>query len=145
MSTSSDGFTLIELLIAVAIVGILAAVAIPNYSDYVLRSYLVDATTALSAGRTSMEQYYQDNRTYVATGTFSPPCLTSTTVGKFTVVCATADVTAGAYLISATGSGVTSAFTYSINQTNMQRTTAIKTGWGTAPAACWIVKKGQSC
>lgn len=140
------GFTLIELLIAVAIIGILAAVALPSYSDYVTRGYLVDATTALSTSRSQMEQYFQDNRTYLAVGTsFSPPCLTSTTVGKFSVSCVSANVTATAYLITATGAGAASAFTYTIDQTNVQRTTAIKTGWGTVPANCWIVKKGQAC
>lgn len=139
------GFTLIELLIAVAIIGILAAVALPSYSDYVTRGYLVDATTALSTSRSQMEQYFQDNRTYLEVGSFSPPCLNSTNVGKFSVSCVAANVTATAYLITATGSGSVSAFTYTINQTNTQRTTAIKTGWGTVPANCWIVKKGQAC
>ena len=69
----SQGFTLIELMITVAIVAILAAIAYPNYRNYVIRGQLVDATQGLSAVRANMERYYQDNRSYLAVGAFNPP------------------------------------------------------------------------
>ena len=62
------GFTLIELMITVAIAAILAAVAIPMYRDYVVRSRIIDATSRLSDFRVRMEQYFMDNRTYDAGG-----------------------------------------------------------------------------
>lgn len=62
------GFTLIEILVTVAIVAILAAIAVPNYSRYVTRGKLVQAGDELSSFRSRMEQYFQDNRTYLAPG-----------------------------------------------------------------------------
>src|ERR1700722_11706839 len=85
----SQGFTLIELMITVAIVAILAAIAIPNYRDYVIRGQLVDATQALAAVRANMERYFQDNRTYLAIAgppAFTPPCTAAIVVyGHFNV------------------------------------------------------------
>lgn len=139
------GFTLIEAMITVAIVAILAAVALPSYRDYVLRGRLVDGTNALSATRARMEQFYQDNRTYVG-----GPCATSQTVKEFTIVCdATAPAaapTATTYTIRATGSGSTNGFAFSINQDATQQTTSWPSQWGTAPGGnCWAVRKGDTC
>jgi type IV pilus assembly protein PilE len=59
-----NGFTLIELMIAVAIVGILAAIAIPAYSAYVKRANRTDATRSLSATAQALERCYSQNFTY---------------------------------------------------------------------------------
>lgn len=53
------GFTLIELMIVVAIIGILAAVALPAYQDYTIRAKMSEAVLAASACRTSVTEIYQ--------------------------------------------------------------------------------------
>jgi type IV pilus assembly protein PilA len=55
------GFTLIELMIVVAIIGILAAVALPAYQDYTLRAKMSEVVLAASACRTSVTESYQTN------------------------------------------------------------------------------------
>ena len=61
MKRLQQGFTLIELMIVVAIVGILAAIAIPAYNDYVARSKASEALAAMGACKTSVSEYSQVN------------------------------------------------------------------------------------
>lgn len=140
------GFTLIEVMIVVAIVAILAAIAIPSYRDYILRGQLVDATNGLSTLRADMERYFQDNRTYQAIGAFTPPCAApGRTIGSFTVTCTA--LAANSYTLTAVGSGTTNGFAFTLDQQGVQGTSAIPaaSGWGSAPATCWILKRGQTC
>ena len=59
-----NGFTLIELMIAVAIVGILAAIALPSYQQYVTKSRRTEAIAALHAIIVGLEKYYFNNHSY---------------------------------------------------------------------------------
>ena len=59
MKQIQKGFTLIELMIVVAIIGILAAVALPAYQDYTVRAKMSEVILALSACRTSITEVYQ--------------------------------------------------------------------------------------
>ena len=59
MKTMQKGFTLIELMIVVAIIGILAAVALPAYQDYTIRAKMSEVILAMSACRTSITEVYQ--------------------------------------------------------------------------------------
>lgn len=77
------GYTLIELMIVVAIVGILAAIAIPSYNEQVSKSRRVDAQAALSGLAQAMERHYTENGSYLGAGTTSgntgAPTIFSTT------------------------------------------------------------------
>ena len=139
----SRGFTLVELLVVVAVIGILAAIAVPQYSDHVMRSKIAEATATLSEHRVRMEQYFQDNRTYVgacAAGTVAP-----TPTGRyFTYACS--NLAATTYTVTATGvaSQGMNGFVYTINQANARATTGVPTGWATN-TNCWVTKKGGVC
>lgn len=64
-SRTHRGFSLIELMIVVAVVGILAAIAYPNYQDYLAKSRRAEARTALLQLSQFMERYYTNNGRYV--------------------------------------------------------------------------------
>jgi type IV pilus assembly protein PilE len=61
-----NGFSLVELMVAVGIVGILTAIAIPSYSAYVKKANRTDATRSLSVTAQALERCYSQNFTYAA-------------------------------------------------------------------------------
>ena len=64
MRNLQKGFTLIELMIVVAIIGILAAVAIPAYQDYIARAQVSEAVSLTAGGKTPMAEYMADKGTW---------------------------------------------------------------------------------
>ena len=58
MKKMQKGFTLIELMIVVAIIGILAAIAIPAYQDYTTRAKVTEAVNAMAPAKTSVSEFY---------------------------------------------------------------------------------------
>ncbi|MGA2842497.1 MAG: type IV pilin protein [Steroidobacteraceae bacterium] len=67
LTRKSAGFSLIELAVAMVIVAIIAAIAIPSYSNYALQSHRTDAKTALLDLASLEERYYSVNNTYTLT------------------------------------------------------------------------------
>lgn len=140
MKTSNDaGFSLIELMVVVAIVGILSAIAIPNYADYVVRSKVPDATSGLSVKRVRLEQFFQDNRTYIG----APDCTADAVTSRYFTFSCVADPTATAYQLQAVGRDSMNGFTYTVDQSNA-RTSTVPTGW-TASTSCWVTRKSGQC
>ena len=146
----ADGFTLIELMIVVAVVGILAAVAYPLYTEYVQRSRITEATSTMNDMRVRMDQYFQDNRTYAnggACGVADPPF--NAGESSFQVQCAGAD--ANGYTLNANGNGAKGmgAFQYRlvVAAGGVTRSTiGLPAGWALpAPNTCWAVRKNGSC
>jgi type IV pilus assembly protein PilE len=134
ISLSQKGFTLIEIMIVVAIVGILASIAMPAYTDYVKRGKAAEATSALADARVKMEQYFQDNRTYAG-----GPCETLPAGDNFTYDCGTPDETT--YIITATGTDGMADFSFDVDQANVKNSTYD----GYTAAGCWLTKKSTSC
>ena len=143
---NAKGFTLIELLVVVGIIGILTVFALPAYTNYVIRGKIPSATSNLAAKRVQMEQYYQDNRTYVG-GT---ACNNDTTVSQyFTFFCTGAGApTATTYIITATGTGTMQGFTYTVDQSNAKTSTIVapaRKAFIATSTSCWITNTGGSC
>lgn len=136
LKNPSFGFTLIELMIVVAILGILAAIAMPSYREYVIRGKLPQATSGLSEMRTRAEQYFADNRTYVGF-----PCTLPAQASSFGFVCD--NVTATTYTITATGNDDVSGFIYTVDQSNTR--TSSSSHWGQSGINCWMLRKDGTC
>jgi type IV pilus assembly protein PilE len=134
------GFTLVELMIVVAIIGILAAIVVPSYTDYVKRGKAAEATAALADLKSRMEQCFQDKKDYT-NATCAAICATPAGSQYFTYSCTPAS-TATTYTLAAaavSGKGVDS-FSFTIDQDG-GKTSNFDGNTGN----CWLTKKTGSC
>jgi type IV pilus assembly protein PilA len=90
MKSLQKGFTLIELMIVVAIIGILAAIAIPAYQDYTIRAQVTEGLNLSDAVKVAVADYYTQNGAFPAAGlvTAAPTGLgfTGVSTGKYGTV-----------------------------------------------------------
>jgi type IV pilus assembly protein PilE len=132
-STKQKGFTLIELMIVIAIIGILASIALPSYQNYIRRARATDAVSTLADMRIRIEQFFQDNRTYVG-GPCAAPNGANTQFFGFSCSAGPAATT---YTLQAQGIGDMAAYSYTINQANTKSSSF--------NAACWSLSPSGSC
>ena len=83
MKTLQKGFTLIELMIVVAIIAILAAIAIPAYQDYVIRSQVSEGMSLADGAKTAMAEYYSNNGSWPTTNTLAGLSSAASITGKY--------------------------------------------------------------
>ena len=116
MKKVQQGFTLIELMIVVAIIGILAAIAIPAYQDFTVRSKVTELINAAGVCKTSIAEYYQSKGSF-PTGTADSGCSTVGTANSAppTVTAATGVIAVdalGGLLTQLTGNASGTTLTY---------------------------------
>ena len=140
LSCKAQGFTLIELMVAVAIVAILSAIALPAYTEYVKRGHIPEGTSRLATLQMQMEHFFQDNRTYAGAAVCKDDSASSQ---YFDFTCG--DATATAFNAAAKGKGSMDGFTFTIDQTGTKRTTAVPSGWTLPSGNCWVLRKDGSC
>ncbi|HTT41109.1 MAG TPA: pilin [Burkholderiales bacterium] len=102
MKAIQKGFTLIELMIVVAIIGILAAIALPAYQDYTIRAQVSEGPTLAEGLKTALAEYYASNGAWPST---------HTTVGFATAP-------SGSYVSAITSASNVITITYATNKTN---------------------------
>ncbi|MBW4049429.1 MAG: prepilin-type N-terminal cleavage/methylation domain-containing protein [Proteobacteria bacterium] len=132
----SHGFSLIELMVVVAIAGILAAVALPAYSKYMMESKLKTAQIALLNTASTLRQFAQDKNTYVG------GCSVPATATDFQLACTATSVTS--YVLQATGNGAMAGFVLTLDQNGNKATPNVPSGW-TLNTACWVSDSAGDC
>ena len=82
MKRAQQGFTLIELMIVVAIIGILAAIAIPAYQDYTKRAHVSEGLSLAAGAKTAVSEFYSTNNTWPANNTSAGLAASNTITGN---------------------------------------------------------------
>jgi type IV pilus assembly protein PilE len=98
--SGASGFTLIELMIVVAVVGILAAIALPNYQQYVVRSERADTKSRMLSVAQCLERSFTINNNYITGSNVLNGCATGVSTPKYSVTIVAAAAPARTYVIT---------------------------------------------
>ena len=115
-----EGFTLIELMIVIAIIGILAAIAIPAYQNYTIRSQVTEGLSLADGWKTSISEYFAQN------GSF-PTCSTTAAAGKAGCI-SVSGVSSGKYVSAVSITAVAPGGQIKISYGGPQASTKLSTG-----------------
>lgn len=140
MRQRQAGFTLIEIMIAVVVIGILTAIALPSYNGYMARARLSEAFTGLAGVQPRLEQHWSNTRSYAGFADIAnqmPPASQNFTFSLTTA-------TASAYTVTATGRNGAADFAFTIDQSGNRVTTSVPSGW-TSSNNCWVDRKEGKC
>ena len=133
---AQQGFTLIELMIVVAIIGILAAIALPAYQNYVTRAQVSEAVVAASAGRTAVTEFFQ------ARGVMPPSAASAGVLSQQTALVQSVGYTQ----VSDTVGFITVQTSGSLNQAGAQNATIELRGTATTDGTTvnWVCQPGTT-
>ena len=130
----------------VAVIGILSAIALPSYQDYVRRGRIAEVLGLLGPMQAKLDQFYLDNRTYVGACTAGTTAPLPADTQYFTFACPV--LTTTTYTVTATGQNSMTGFSYNLALTNgnVVKSSTLPAGWNSSNAAsCWIFKSDGSC
>ena len=133
MKKTQQGFTLIELMIVVAIIGILAAVAIPAYQDYIARSQVTEAVTLMDGQKSNITEIWSDEGTFANadSGNLGIPAATALS-GNYV---AQVQITDGVATATMKATGVAA---------GIQSGTVVLSPYTTAGSVVWTCKPGTT-
>lgn len=135
MKAIQKGFTLIELMIVIAIVGILAAVALPAYQDYTARAQMSEALTLAEGQKSAVVEYYSDNGTFPNSNTSAGIAASNEIKGKYVAS------------VKVEGNASVASITATMNSSNVNKDikgkTLVLVGKQNSSSFSWECKKGS--
>lgn len=135
MKAIQKGFTLIELMIVIAIVGILAAVALPAYQDYTARAQMSEALTLAEGQKSAVVEYYSDNGTFPNSNTSAGIAASNEIKGKYVAS------------VKVEGNASVASITATMNSSNVNKDikgkTLVLVGTQNSGSFSWECKKGS--